>query len=36
MLRREDCVLHDAGEIALGPDFADLMVPTIQFRLVMV
>jgi adenylate cyclase len=32
-LRREDCVLHDSGEIALGPDFGDWSVPTIQFAL---
>jgi class 3 adenylate cyclase len=32
-LRREDCVLHDSGEIALGPDFGDFSVPTIQFAL---
>ena len=32
-LRREDCVLHDSGEIALGADFGDFSVPTIQFAL---
>jgi class 3 adenylate cyclase len=32
-LRREDTVLHDNGEIALGPDFGDFSVPTIQFSL---
>lgn len=32
-LRREECVLHDQGEIALAPSFSDLMVPTINFSL---
>lgn len=32
-LRRDDCVLHDSGEIALGPDFGDFAVPTIRFTL---
>lgn len=32
-LRRDDCVLHDSGEIALGADFGDWSVPTIQFAL---
>jgi len=32
-LRREECVLHDEGEIALAPTFSDLMVPTINFSL---
>lgn len=32
-LRREACVLHDSGEIALGPDFGDISVPTIRFAL---
>lgn len=32
-LRRDDCVLHDSGEIALGADFGDWSVPTIQFEL---
>jgi adenylate cyclase len=32
-LRREECVLHDQGEIALAPGFEDLMVPTINFSL---
>lgn len=32
-LRRDDCVLHDSGEIALGADFGDWSVPTIQFTL---
>ena len=34
-LRRDDCVLHDSGEIALGPDFGDDLVPTIEFALVL-
>jgi adenylate cyclase len=32
-LRRDHCVLHDSGEIALGTDFGDWSVPTIQFAL---
>jgi adenylate cyclase len=32
-LRRDQCVLHDSGEIALGADFGDWSVPTIQFAL---
>jgi adenylate cyclase len=32
-LRREECVLHDSGEIALAPSFADLMVPTVNFSI---
>jgi adenylate cyclase len=32
-LRREDCVLHDSGEIALGAGFGDWSVPTIHFAL---
>lgn len=32
-LRRGDCVLHDGGEIALGADFGDWSLPTIQFAL---
>ena len=31
LLRREDCVLHGRGEIALGASFSDISVPTIQF-----
>ena len=34
-LRRDHCVLHDSGEIALGADFGDWSVPTIQFALKM-
>lgn len=32
-LRREECALHDSGEIALGPDFGDFTVPTVRFAL---
>lgn len=32
-LRREECVLHDQGEIALAPGFGDFSTPTIQFEL---
>ncbi|MEJ8835170.1 adenylate/guanylate cyclase domain-containing protein [Ramlibacter sp. AN1133] len=32
-LRRDECVLHDGGEIALGPDFSDWSVPTVRFEL---
>lgn len=32
-LRRDECVLHDGGEIALAADFSDWSVPTIQFEL---
>jgi len=32
-LRREECVLHDSGEIALAANFADLMVPTVNFAI---
>ena len=31
LLRREECVLHGRGEIALGASFADLSVPTVMF-----
>jgi hypothetical protein len=31
MLRREECVLHGRGEIALGGSFADATVPTVAF-----
>ncbi len=33
-LRRQDCMLHDSGEIALGASFDDFSVPTIAFRLI--
>lgn len=32
-LRRSDCVLYDSGEIALGEEFGDFSIPTIQFTL---
>jgi adenylate cyclase len=32
-LRRDECVLHDSGEIALGPDFSDWSLPTVRFEL---
>jgi hypothetical protein len=31
-LRRQDCMLHDTGEIALGAPFEDFSVPTISFK----
>ena len=31
-LRRQDCVLHDGGEIALGAGFDDFSVPTVSFK----
>jgi len=31
LLRREECVLHGSGEIALGASFGDPTVPTIKF-----
>lgn len=31
LLRREECVLHGSGEIALGASFADVTVPTVKF-----
>ena len=31
LLRREECVLHGKGEIALGASFSDLSVPTVMF-----
>lgn len=31
LLRREECVLHGRGEIALGTSFADLSAPTVSF-----
>ncbi|MDB5856716.1 MAG: adenylate/guanylate cyclase protein [Ramlibacter sp.] len=34
-LRRDECVLHDGGEIALGPQFGDFAVPTVVFSLAM-
>lgn len=32
LLRREECVLHGEGEIALGASFADPTVPIVKFR----
>ncbi len=34
LLRREECVLHGQGEIALGASFSDPSVPTIGFSVV--
>lgn len=34
-LRREECVLHGDGEIALGAPFGDFTVPTVQFWLIL-
>lgn len=31
ILRREECVLHGRGEIALGSSFADISAPTVSF-----
>ena len=31
LLRREECVLHGFGELALGASFSDLSVPTVGF-----
>ncbi len=33
LLRREECVLHGQGELALGASFADASVPTVSFRI---
>lgn len=33
LLRREECVLHGAGDLALGGSFADSTVPTISFKI---
>lgn len=32
-LRRDDCVLHGSGDIALGAPFNDFTVPTVRFSL---
>lgn len=32
-LRRDECVLHGKGEIALGAPFSDFTVPTVNFNL---
>jgi adenylate cyclase len=33
LLRREECVLHGEGELALGGSFADTTVPTVAFKI---
>lgn len=33
LLRRDECVLHGQGELALGGSFADPSVPTVSFRI---
>lgn len=33
LLRREECVLHGKGELALGASFADASVPTVAFTI---
>ncbi len=33
LLRREECVLHGKGELALGASFADASVPTVTFSI---
>lgn len=32
LLRREECVLHGSGVLALGASFSDLSVPTVNFH----
>jgi class 3 adenylate cyclase len=32
LLRREECVLHGEGELALGAPFSDVSVPTVRFN----
>ena len=32
LLRREECVLHGSGELALGASFTDISVPTVSFN----
>lgn len=34
LLRREECVLHGRGEIALGASFSDASVPVVKFSVV--
>jgi adenylate cyclase len=34
LLRREECVLHGQGELALGGSFSDLSVPTVTFQII--
>ncbi len=33
LLRREECVLHGKGELALGASFSDTSVPTVSFSI---
>lgn len=33
-LRRQECLLHSDGEIAMGAPFADFSAPTVKFKLV--
>lgn len=33
-LRRQECVLHSGGEIAMGAPFSDFSTPTMSFRLI--
>ena len=32
LLRRDECVLHGEGDLALGASFADPHVPTVHFK----
>ena len=32
LLRREECVLHGKGEIALGSSFSDPKAPVVEFE----
>jgi adenylate cyclase len=34
LLRREECVLHGRGEIALGSSFSDISIPTLSFNVI--
>jgi hypothetical protein len=34
LLRRDECVLHGEGELALGASFADPNVPTVHFKVI--
>ncbi len=34
LLRREECVLHGTGELALGASFADATVPKVAFKII--
>jgi pSer/pThr/pTyr-binding forkhead associated (FHA) protein len=31
LLRREECILHGKGELALGASFSDVKAPVVQF-----